>query len=83
MIVTAYKPRCGECGTRVGTSAFGRDHKFSCGLSWWPNARFPLAKRNPGLAIRNPDRARWPEVAHAKRAKQYRHPRSTDAHPAR
>jgi len=72
-----FKPRCGECGQRVGTSAFGRDHKFSCGISWWPNARYPLPKRKPRLSIEQPERARWPEVAHAKRNKQYRHPRST------
>jgi hypothetical protein len=77
MIVTAFKPRCGECGQRVGTSAPGREHKFSCGLLWSPNPRHPLGKRNQGLALRHPERAHWPEIAHAKRTQQYRHPRST------
>lgn len=77
MYVHTIKSRCGECGQRAGTSAFGRDHKFSCGLLWDSSSWHPLPKRNPGLAIRRPDRARWPEVAHAKRTQQYRHPRST------
>lgn len=69
----AYVPRCAYC--TVGTVyAF---HKFSCGIEFRSLLQYPLPKRNPGLAIRNPARARWPEVAHAKRTQQYRHPRST------
>lgn len=74
MYVQTITPRCGECGQRVGTSAPGREHKFSCGALWTP--WFPLRKRNPGLSLRRPERAHWPEVAHAKRTQQYRHPRS-------
>lgn len=76
MYILATDPRCGECGQRVGTSAPGRAHKFSCGLPYWSNSRYPLSKRNPGLSLRHPERARWPEVTHAKRNQQYRHPRS-------
>ena len=68
-----FTPTCAGCRLPAWTPY----HKFSCGLASFSNPRYPLAKRNPGLAIRQPDRARWPEVAHAKRNQQYRHPRST------
>lgn len=77
MDAPAFTPRCGECRREVGTSAPHRDHKFSCDLWIYLNPRFPLPRRVPGLSLRHPGRARWPEVAHAKRNQQYRHPRST------
>lgn len=77
MDAPAFTPRCAECADRVGTSAPHREHKFSCNTWMYGNPRFPLTKRNPGLSLRDPDRALWPEVAHAKRTQQYRHPRST------
>jgi hypothetical protein len=68
-----FKPKCAGCRLPADTPF----HKFSCGLAWFGNPRYPLHKRKPGLSIDQPDRAHWPEVAHAKRTKQYRHPRST------
>lgn len=87
-----FVARCASCSLRVGTAvplaalwaANARDgfyvqvstgHKMGCSIhNAWGNS---LPRRDPGRSIRRPDRALWPEVLHARRTKQYRHPRST------
>lgn len=50
-------------------------HKFSCPSGYGFNEYAKLTKRDPGRSLRRPERAHWPEAAHAKRATQYRRPK--------